>query len=483
MKFHIIFIVFLLIISSSLKADEKISALKISQLNHQLKLNTDRFGVVGQSVQIRKNNKIIYQGKHGFANKELSVSITDRHIYPSYSVAKLFTSVLVMYFVENGTLDIKKSIRFYLPYLPKHWQEVTLEHTLNHTSGIPRYFDIAMKKGRFLSNKKAVFLSLTEEPAHFEIGTENRYNNTNFLILSEILETQTASSYRTLVQELIINPLGLKDTGHASAKAVLTNMVSSYQGSNGTLRKNNDVDWPEYTFAHSGLYSTAKDLSAFMTSLVTGKLVSLESLKQLQQPMQLLNGQQGEYAFGFEYEKRDGYHQIGHDGGNRVKLRHYFSDEPNRDNYTIAYLTNGNANSVWTDILADSLMAIIDSEQFKMAHLSQQFISAVLAQNSKKLQVVYESLSKALEEEQSVIEYFIWYNAYGIRYSAGLNESLPAFEWLTATFPDSAKAWSSLAGIWQAIGDKEKALKYYQIALKLEPDSINVIKQITLLAK
>lgn len=230
MKIHIIVIVVLFIASFSANAGEKMSAIKTAQLNQQLKLNTERYGVVGQSVKILKNNKLIYQGRHGFANKALSVAITDKHLFPSYSVTKLFTSALVMKFVENGTIDIKKSIRFYLPYLPKHWQKITLEHTLNHTSGIPRYFDIAMKKGRFLPTKKAVFLSLAQELEHFEIGTENRYNNTNFLILSEILESQTGKSYQALVQEFIIKPLGLDNTGHASAKAVIANMVSNYQG-------------------------------------------------------------------------------------------------------------------------------------------------------------------------------------------------------------------------------------------------------------
>ncbi|KGJ90939.1 serine hydrolase [Colwellia psychrerythraea] len=483
MKFHIFFIAYLLVISSSSKADEQISDLISTQLDQQLKLNSERYGIAGQSVRILKNNKLIYQGKHGFANVELAVPIADKHIYPGYSVTKLFTSVLVMYFVENGILDVKKSIRYYLPYLPKHWQKITLEHTLNHTSGIPRYFDIAMKKGRFLPTKKAVFLSLAEEPEHFVMGSENRYNNTNFLILSEILETKTAKSYQTLVQEFIIKRLGLTNTGHASAKAIITNMVSSYQGKDGILLKNNDIDWPEYTYAHSGLYSTAEDLTTFMSALVTGKLVNRDTLTKVQQPMALLNGQQGDYAFGFEYEKRDGYQQIGHDGGNRVKIRHYFKDDANEDSYTIAYLTNGNANSVWTDILADSLMAIVDAEQFNMAHLSQQFISAVLAQDSKNLQLVYAGLSKAFDSEQSAIEYFIWYNAYGIRYSAGLNASLSAFVWLTSKFPNSEKAWSSLAGIWQEIGNKEKAIKSYQIALKLNPNANNVIEQLKLLKK
>lgn len=483
MQFHVILIVIFIIISSSSKADEQISALTAAKLDQQLILNTERYGVVGQSVQILKNNKLIYNGKYGFANIELSVPIADKHIYPGYSVTKLFTSVLVMHFAEKGILDVKKTIRFYLPYLPKHWQQVTVEHALNHTSGIPRYFDIAMTKNRFLPTKKEVFLSLANEPQHFEMGTQNIYNNTNFLILSAILEAKTGQTYQTLVQDIIIKPLALENTGHASAKTVMTNMVSSYQGMDGILRKNIDIDWPEYTYAHSGLYTTAKDLTAFMTALVSGKLVKQDTLTKLQQPMKLLDGQQGGYAFGFEYKNKDGYHQIGHDGGNRVKIRHYFKGEPNQDSYTIAYLTNGNAHNVWTDILADSLMSIIAPEQFKLAHLSQQFISFVLSQETKKLNVLYEQLEQAFNGEQSAIEYFIWYNAYGVRYGSGLSASLPAFEFLTLKFADSEKAWSSLAQIWQAIGNKEKAIKYYQVALKINPNADNIIEQIGLLTK
>ena len=483
MKFHLVFMLICLVGISSSKAEDQISALIWAKLDQQLIINSNRYGVVGQSVQILRNNQPIYNGIHGFANIELAVPVADKHIYPGYSVTKLFTSVLVMQLVENGSLDVTESIRKYLPYLPERWQNVTVEHVLNHTSGIPRYFDIAMKKGRFLPTKKAVFLSLVKEPDHFEIGTKNSYNNTNFLILSAILESKTGKTYQELVQDIIIKPLALENTGHASAKAVITNMVTSYQGIDGVLQKNSDIDWPEYTFAHSGLYTTAQDLTTFMTAVVSGKFFTLATLNKIQQPMKLLNGDKGDYAFGFEYKMLDGYHQVGHDGGNRVKLRHYFNKENGKDSYTIAYLTNGNANSVWTDVLTDSLMSIIDEKQFKKAYLAEQFISFVLNKDSKNLQVLYERLDKVFQGDQSAIEYFIFYNAYGVRYGAGLIASLPAFELLTSKFPNSAKAWASLAGIWQDLDNKEKAIKYYNLTLKIDPNSSNAINQLKQLTK
>jgi D-alanyl-D-alanine carboxypeptidase len=106
---------------SSSKAAEKISPAVQAQLDQQLVKNSKRYGIAGQSVLLLKNNKPFYKGRYGCANVELKVPIYDTHLYPGYSVTKLFTSVMMMQLVENGRVDVKQSIRQYLPYLPEHW--------------------------------------------------------------------------------------------------------------------------------------------------------------------------------------------------------------------------------------------------------------------------------------------------------------------------------------------------------------------------
>lgn len=440
------FITLLLFLNNcnSAYAMEEIPPSMLTSLNQQLAKNNERYGVVGQSVLILKNHQHFYQGHHGVANIELDVDITEKHIFPSYSITKLLTSVLMMQQVERGTVELKNSIRTYLPYLPKQWQPVTIEHLLSHTSGIPRYFDIAMEEGSFLPTKKAVFLSLIDEPKHFEIGTKNSYNNTNFLLLSAILEAKTGKSYQDLVAEVIINPLRLKNTGHTSAKDIIKNLVTSYRGANGHIRKNMNIDWPEYAFSHSALYSTPADLATFMNALVTGKFVSQKTLKKLWQPMKLTDGKNGRYAFGFEYSIEDDYYLLGHDGGNHVKLRYYFNPKDSLDNYTLVYATNGNAYDVWTDVLADSLMAIIDPEKFKMAALKEQFLSEILEKDGKGLIPIYKAVSNIFDGDETLIERFILYRAYALRYGSGPETSIPAFKFLLAKFPNSDRAQQGL---------------------------------------
>ncbi|WDE13675.1 serine hydrolase domain-containing protein [Thalassomonas haliotis] len=106
----------------SSQAKEQISPTIRGKLDLQLIKNSRRYGIAGQSVLLLKNNQVIYQGLQGFANLELAVPVVEEHIFSAYSVTKLFTSVLMMQLVEQGSVDVKKSIRHYLPYLPQHWQ-------------------------------------------------------------------------------------------------------------------------------------------------------------------------------------------------------------------------------------------------------------------------------------------------------------------------------------------------------------------------
>lgn len=411
-----------------------------SDIDKQLLKNAERYGVVGQSVLILKNHKPVYRGVQGFANQELNVEVNKDHLFPSYSVAKLFTSVLIMQLVEQGKLELQASVRAYLPHLPAKWHKVTLEHLLSHTSGVPRYFDTVIATHSFLSDKNAVYSSLIEAPEHFEIGSQNRYNNTNFLLLASVLEAKTNKPYKQLVQQRLIAPLKLTNTGFASAKLIKPNMVTSYQGSEGELRKNLDIDWPDYSFAHSALYSTPEDLASFMTALVTGKIVETETLFSLWQPMKLTNGKPGSYAFGFEYSLENGFIRVGHDGGNRVKLRHYFNMENRSDNYTLVYMTNGNAYNVWTDVLADSVMSIIAPKVFNLAQLKEQFISATLSKNKDAMEQVFTTLKAAQLPPDFSSERFLLYRAYSIRYASGIEASIPAFEFLVEKFPESKSA-------------------------------------------
>jgi Tfp pilus assembly protein PilF len=59
---------------------------------------------------------------------------------------------------------------------------------------------------------------------------------------------------------------------------------------------------------------------------------------------------------------------------------------------------------------------------------------------------------------------------YNLLGSGDVETALAVFQFVTAFFPESAKAWDSLAeGYWQA-GQLDKAKEYYNKAISLDPE-------------
>jgi D-alanyl-D-alanine carboxypeptidase len=55
------------------------------------------------------------------------------------------------------------------------------------------------------------YIDYKKDPA-FAFGSKSRYSNTNFLLLSMVIDKATGRSHSDLLKEKIIHPLGLNNT-------------------------------------------------------------------------------------------------------------------------------------------------------------------------------------------------------------------------------------------------------------------------------
>ena len=113
-------------------------------------------------------------------------------IFPVYSVSKLFLSTLVMQLVEQETIDLDKPASAYVASRPASWQAITVRQFLNHTSGVPEYFDAT---AIFPPTVQTVFASLATKPLVFQPDTATRYTQTNYPVLTALLETHYGQPY------------------------------------------------------------------------------------------------------------------------------------------------------------------------------------------------------------------------------------------------------------------------------------------------
>src|SRR5688572_14819479 len=76
---------------------------------------------------------------YGHANVEHMVPVTDRTVFQSGSLGKMFTSTAVMLLVEDGAIRLDDPITRFFGDAPDSWRAITVRHLLTHTSGIPDY--------------------------------------------------------------------------------------------------------------------------------------------------------------------------------------------------------------------------------------------------------------------------------------------------------------------------------------------------------
>jgi len=203
-----------------------------------------------------------YYGETEKGNKQLPDENT---LFEIGSVSKTFTATLLAYLVQTEQVSLDDSITKYLPdsiAVNPDLQRITLRQLANHTSGLPRMPDNieATAVGHSLNpysgyTKEHLYAYLRSYKATVPPDSMYQYSNLGFGILGDILSTLYGKPYDEMVQEIICQPLGLKNTTE------YPNPDSQYVAK-GYNEKG--VETPLWTFdafaAHGSLKSTVSDL-------------------------------------------------------------------------------------------------------------------------------------------------------------------------------------------------------------------------------
>ncbi|WP_305068926.1 serine hydrolase domain-containing protein [Lysobacter sp. 5GHs7-4] len=458
-----------LLLPGSALADDALSA----ALTRQLETNRQRYGIAGQALLVAHDGQVLFRGADGEADVERHERATADHVFAAYSLSKLFAGILVMQLVEQGRVDLDRPASTYVPGLPASWRTIAVRDFLDHTSGVPEYF-IARPDGGALATTDfpkdlpAVFVSLADTPLSFPTGTDTRYTQTNFLVLTALLEAHYGKPYAQIAEERIVRKLQLGHTGWGPAARSEQRVVRSYVGKNGRLEPEQDIAWPRYAYGHAALYLTLDDLARFLQAVTSGELVTKATLRRLWQPRTLSNGRRGGFAAGWEYGESGEYRQVGHDGGTRVRVRVLFRDSLDEDVYVFAYLTNGSVRNVWSRVLVGSAMAVVAPDRFPAEALSETLVGYALkapAPGDARAQARSLRAQRALDDAE--LERAVNTAGYSIRENLGIDPALYVFELNTTLFPDSPNTWDSLAEAYAAKGDAKRAKVLYDKAHRL----------------
>jgi CubicO group peptidase (beta-lactamase class C family) len=162
----------------------------------------------GIATGIVSNGKIVYEKLAGFANLADSALITRNSRFNIASNGKQFTALAILILVDDKKIKLTDDIRKYLPWLyPKINSTITIENLLNHTSGIRDVYDLWNLQGltwweHSFSNKDVLALVKKQQVLNFTPGTKHLYSNTNYILLTAIVEKVTGKSFVAYTNDL-----------------------------------------------------------------------------------------------------------------------------------------------------------------------------------------------------------------------------------------------------------------------------------------
>ncbi len=205
------------------------------------------------------------------------------------SVGKTYFAALAMQLVGEGRLDLDAPVSRYLGDLPWYARvpnspTITVRHLMTHTSGVMRYefkeaftVDLTAQPDKNWRPDELLAYVLDEDPS-FAPGEGWEYSDTNFILLGMIMEEITGEACYELIQDRILDPLGLENTVPSSSRTV-RGLIQGYAGPQNPFGGTDEmvlpdgrfVINPQFEWAGGGFASTAEDLARWARALYTGK--------------------------------------------------------------------------------------------------------------------------------------------------------------------------------------------------------------------
>jgi CubicO group peptidase (beta-lactamase class C family) len=182
-------------------------------------------GIMGLSIGIVKNGKIVKAKGYGQANIELGVSASEKTVYKIASVSKQFVGVGILKLVQEGKLNLSDPVTKFIKDAPATWNAITIRHLLNHTSGLPvdpPGFDGMKQQADSVYIKNAFANSL-----NFPTGSKFEYSNFGYFVLADIIRISSHLSFIEYMKH-IFNECDLSDTRTTSLEAIVPNRAAGY---------------------------------------------------------------------------------------------------------------------------------------------------------------------------------------------------------------------------------------------------------------
>ena len=205
----------------------------------------------------------------GWHDRVTQIPADPHALFKIASISKLYDAVAVTKLVGDGRLSLDHTLADYFPELVgriEHAESITLRLMVQHRSGIPNLTDTPNFWANPPESAEDALGLILDMPANFKPGEDYEYSNTNYLLLSQIIQKVVGYNNFQFVKEEVLNPLGLEDTFGSIDEVDTDRVMSGYH-----VGHPHDLKMDEH-----GMLASAEDVGVFLRALNDGSLFNVD---------------------------------------------------------------------------------------------------------------------------------------------------------------------------------------------------------------
>jgi D-alanyl-D-alanine carboxypeptidase len=256
--------------------------------------------IVGLSVGVMQNGKVILAKGYGARDLATKDPVTPRTMFAIGSVTKQFTCSALMMLAEQKRLSLADRVARYFPTLTRA-KDITLLDLGGHLSGYRDYYplDFVDREMQKPASADQIITEYATRPLDFEPRSHYSYSNTGFLILGRVIEKVSGESFGTFIGKRIFAPLKLSRTAYdPPTPTSAADMARGYTSFALADPIPADPEASGWTGSAGAIWSTPTDLLTWDLSLLDHTLISANSYGVLTTAQRLTDGRSSGYGCG-----------------------------------------------------------------------------------------------------------------------------------------------------------------------------------------
>jgi CubicO group peptidase (beta-lactamase class C family) len=210
-------------------------------------------GVLGLSLSFIEDGKPVWHGDFGIGKADSESKVERTTVFQAASLSKPVFAYVCFRLVEQGVLDLDKSLAAYLENErmnhDERYKKITARHVLAHRSGLPNWggdkLDLAFEPGAFF-----------------------RYSGEGYGYLGQVLEKLTGKTVEQLAKREVFEPLGMKHSSFIWQPAFETSAAWPHDS---MLKPQETRRKPEEAIPAASLHTTSEDYGLFLQALFAHK--------------------------------------------------------------------------------------------------------------------------------------------------------------------------------------------------------------------